>query len=1680
MKYKKKWAALEAILKILKDSAGYSVKEISKALNTAGRKLQYSMYTKNSLRSETDKSKRHRDKKKVYSTYGHPFFGMSMVVIISMLLFAGAGEVSALTITEDYTVIENQTINEDLTLDGASHCTIRNNIIHGRLSIFNFSEYATISNNTVDDLIYNSESAYSTMTGNHMGGYYMDSPKGGTSPKYRYDQNIDTSNLVKGKPLYYYFDIHDTVIENLTNIGQLFIAVSSNVTIRNLNMDTAGIFFKACSNCVITDCVVNFPTSDIYKVGWAAISLDNSGSITVKNNTITLSGSRSWGIYGDTAPNSVFSNNTISVSSSNNNARCIHIYCSKNVKVINSTLTATGNAQGLAFAYPTGTGVGFARFDVISTDINGSVVMGGVTASIGNVYLTDTQYSSLNVQSANWIAHRLWYLDAKVTNSAGDSVELATVTATDKNGVMAFSVITDANGNIPQQSLLEYTQTETQTTHSTPYTITATKSGKSDSKSINITESATLSFNLGEVPPDTIPPAAVNDLSTSKPTSDSITLTWTAPGSDGNIGTASQYDIRYSTSPITSSNWDSATQCAGEPVPQVSGSAETFTVPDLAQNTAYYFALKAADDIPNWANISNSPSETTAEIIEGLVGHWKFDEGNGETAYDSSGDGNDGMIYGAGWTTGVFGSALAFDGYNDRVNCGSDNSLNINGTKTIIVWIKIPTWASYKAPWSKYIDGGNRVLFQTWPDQKMQLWVADNGVKTIQMPTDVIPLNEWTQIAVTIDESNQVAKIYQNGVYVNQDTSFTLPDTSAADFIVGSSGAGGRYFNGYIDDVRIYNYALSDAEVLALYQEGMTPPYTSGHSPAKNATGVSKDTNIVVHIRDDVEGVNQSSIVMTVEGTQVTATISGTPKDYTLTYTPSTPFDYEQVVDVTIKAEDLAFPANIMPQVNYTFTIESEPTTLPEAFIDSITPDPAEQGKDTVSFSGYGNGINGSIVAYSWSSNIDGKLSAASTFSKPASELSGGTHMIYFKVQDDAGTWSAEVTDDLMVIDPANLPPYRPANPLPSDSATGVPVDVVLSWTGGDPDAEDTVIYDVYFGTSISPPLVVENHTGTTYDLDTLDHSTNYYWQIVATDNHGASTKSEVWSFTTATPCSGLAAEWHLDDGNGTTAADTSGNGNNGTLVNNPAWADGKIDKALRFDGTNDYVHCGQGSSLKITGAITVEAWVNWTGAGNPYLVTKTGGHGHRSYDLSGNEDGTVEFRVGGADCNTMKSSGTITIPAGEWVHLAGTYEPSSYVRLFVDGALAKENIVSIPGSQGDNGLSWYIGAREGNQGWFNGTIDEVKIYNRALSADEIRADYEDGSSNQPPVADPNNPYIGIEGVPLHFKGNGSYDPDGSIVAYLWTFGDGNTSSEVNPTHIYVQDDSYNITLTVTDNEGATNTNTTMATIADTEPTANFSAMPTSGPEPLTVTFTDNSTSHDGLVTWEWDFNNDGETDSTVQNPTYEYAEEGVYTVSLMVNESDGDSDSMTRVEYISVIRVNNPPVADPNGPYTGMELVPLQFNGSGSYDPDGSIVSYLWDFGDGNNATEATPTHIYAQNGTYNVTLTVTDNEGATDTSTTTADIESDLIPPYTTGYSPAKDAIEVAKNTTIVVHVKDDGAGVDITSIVMTVNGITVTPIITGTPADYTLTYVPSVDFECGQIVNVTVDAHDLATAP
>jgi hypothetical protein len=127
-----------------------------------------------------------------------------------------------------------------------------------------------------------------------------------------------------------------------------------------------------------------------------------------------------------------------------------------------------------------------------------------------------------------------------------------------------------------------------------------------------------------EFPPDTTPPAAVTDLGvdTEATTTESITLTWTSPGDDGIIGTAYLYDVRYLPNEApTESNWDTAMEAQLEPLPQVAGSSETFTVSNLMPDTTYYFGLKTSDEVGNYAGISNIVSETTDPAP---VGAWSI------------------------------------------------------------------------------------------------------------------------------------------------------------------------------------------------------------------------------------------------------------------------------------------------------------------------------------------------------------------------------------------------------------------------------------------------------------------------------------------------------------------------------------------------------------------------------------------------------------------------------------------------------------------------------------------------------------------------------------------------------------------------------------------------------------------------------------------------------------------------------------------------------------------------------------------------------------------------------------------------------------------------------------------------------------------------------------------------
>jgi len=154
------------------------------------------------------------------------------------------------------------------------------------------------------------------------------------------------------------------------------------------------------------------------------------------------------------------------------------------------------------------------------------------------------------------------------------------------------------------------------------------------------------------------------------------------------------------------------------------------------------------------------------------------------------------------------------------------------------------------------------------------------------------------------------------------------------------------------------------------------------------------------------------------------------------------------------------------------------------------------------------------------------------------------------------------------------------------------------------------------------------------------------------------------------------------------------------------------------------------------------------------------------------------------------------------------------------------------------------------------------------------------------------------------------------------------------------------------------------------------------------IHFYDDSTDDGEIIAWEWSFGDDSY--AIEQNPTHEYENNGVYTVTLTVIDNNGSMNSTSK--HITIH--NRSPIADA-GPDQIVNVTLVSFDGTGSTDSDGTINTYRWDFGDGGSALGAVVTHNYTSNGIYNVTLNVTDNDGASDEDT--CKVTVDTVAPET-----------------------------------------------------------------------------------
>lgn len=256
------------------------------------------------------------------------------------------------------------------------------------------------------------------------------------------------------------------------------------------------------------------------------------------------------------------------------------------------------------------------------------------------------------------------------------------------------------------------------------------------------------------------------------------------------------------------------------------------TLEDLALDTDGA-AISAQN---NWWGQAGGPATTElyygAVNDTGLVGHWTFDEGSGTTAYDRSGNGNDGTLTnGPTWTTGQLGGALSFDGVNDYVSIGNPGFFNISGDLTLIAFANPDNLDAGRR--GSLINHRHGIVMTIEGNSNNFGYEGNNGTSwgnNFYSVGGVVALNTWQMLAVRFVENGTV-QLYHQGTSIGSKAVVGGHGQFQNCFVVGADLCGGwgapPYFSGLIDDVRIYNRALSASEIAELYRMDATGTVTA-------------------------------------------------------------------------------------------------------------------------------------------------------------------------------------------------------------------------------------------------------------------------------------------------------------------------------------------------------------------------------------------------------------------------------------------------------------------------------------------------------------------------------------------------------------------------------------------------------------------------------------------------------------------------------------------------------------------------------------------------------------------------------------------------------------------------------------------------------------------------------------
>ncbi len=299
------------------------------------------------------------------------------------------------------------------------------------------------------------------------------------------------------------------------------------------------------------------------------------------------------------------------------------------------------------------------------------------------------------------------------------------------------------------------------------------------------------------------------------------------------------------------------------------------------------------------------------------------------------------------------------------------------------------------------------------------------------------------------------------------------------------------------------------------------------------------------------------------------------------------------------------------------------------------------------------------------------------------------------------------------------VPSNKAIDPVPGDGSRFLATDATtLSWTAG----FRAGLHTVYFGDDFD---TVAGATGgmpqgaANYTTDPLEFEKTYYWRVDEFDEDAATHTGDVWSFTTipVIPINDptLMGWWSLDEGSGSVAVDWSGHDNHGDLIGEPQWVAGYDGGALELDGSS-WVDCGNPATLQIIGPITIACWVNPAALGGDQgLVALNGSYAFKVSDYLASADHLRLTTPGVLDHDGYNA----TLDNGEWQHVAVTFEPDQTAGavFYINGVEADRlDSSTLTAASGP----FLIGANQWAGQLFVGMIDDVRVYNKILTAEEI------------------------------------------------------------------------------------------------------------------------------------------------------------------------------------------------------------------------------------------------------------------------------------------------------------------------------------------------------------------------